>query len=470
MFGLTLGLSIALVFCLLLAFLFEFINGFHDTANAVATVIYTNTLKPTVAVVYSGLLNFTGVLFGGVAVAMGIVNLLPMDALVSSDMGQSLALVLALLISAIAWNFGTWYLGIPSSSSHTVIGAVLGIGFAFYFIPEYDGPDPVNWKKANDTLLYLLISPMAGFALSIFIMYAFKRIVRNDSIYKEPNPGIPPPLWIRAILTVTCGTVSFVHGQNDGQKGVGLVMLILIAILPGYFAIDREFDVQKTRTNIATVQMLMSKADTIRLGDRERKMWHEVMKSSAKLVTVIDGKHKGEEIGVSERFGIRKAVVKVTKNTEKIIEGGNLSLSANEIRMLQTQIKASKRVIEYAPYWVIICISLSLGLGTMVGWKRVVKTVGEKIGKQHMSYAQGAAAEITATILIGVATSSGKPISTTHTLNSGVAGAMVAKKGLKNLQKKTVKTILLAWVLTLPVTIVLSGGLFLIFRKMLAGE
>lgn len=466
MFGLTVGLTVVLVLCLLLAFFFEFINGFHDTANAVATVIYTNTLKPTVAVVYSGLLNFTGVLFGGVAVAMGIVNLLPMDALVSSDVGQSLALVLALLVSAIVWNFGTWYLGIPSSSSHTVIGAVLGIGFAFYFIPEYSGPDPVNWKKANDTLLYLLISPMAGFALAIFIMYIFKRIVRNDSIYKEPTPGTPPPLWIRSILTLTCGTVSFVHGQNDGQKGVGLVMLILIAILPGYYAIDREFDVQKTKTNVAKIEMLMMRADTIRLGEKERKMWKDIMKSSRSLATTIDNKTKGEDVDVSERFGIRKDVVKVTKNSEKLIEGGNLSLSANELKELQTEIKASKRVIEYAPYWVIICISLSLGIGTMVGWKRVVKTVGEKIGKQHMSYAQGAAAEITATTLIGIATSSGKPISTTHTLNSGVAGAMVAKKGLKNLQKKTVKTILLAWVLTLPVTIVLSGGLFLLFRKM----
>ncbi|MGZ3920684.1 MAG: inorganic phosphate transporter [Bacteroidia bacterium] len=464
MFGLTIGLTIALVACLLLAFFFEFINGFHDTANAVATVIYTNTLKPTVAVVYSGLLNFTGVLLGGVTVAMGIVNLLPMDALVSADIGQSIALVMALLLSAIVWNFGTWYFGIPSSSSHTLIGSVLGIGFAFYFIPDYNGPDPVNWKKANDTLLFLLVSPMAGFALSIIIMYIFKRLVKSETIYKEPIPGHRPPVWIRAILTLTCGTVSFVHGQNDGQKGVGLVMLILIAILPGYFAIDREFDVQKTKANVVAIQSYMAKADTTRLGMKEVKMWHDIMKSSDHIIADIDSKTSGEEISVDHRFGIRKDVVKITKNCEKLIEGGNLTLSENELKGLSTEIKASKKVIEYAPYWVILCISLSLGIGTMVGWKRVVKTIGEKIGKQHMSYAQGAAAEITASILIGVATSSGKPISTTHSLSSGVAGSMVAKKGLKNLQKNTVKTILLAWVLTLPVTIVLSGGLFLLLR------
>lgn len=466
MFGLTIGLSILLVFCLLLAFFFEFINGFHDTANAVATVIYTNTLKPTIAVVYSGLLNFVGVLFGGVAVAMGIVNLLPMDALVSSDIGQSVALVLALLVSAIIWNFGTWYYGIPSSSSHTVIGAVLGIGFAFYFIPEYNGPDPVNWKKANDTLLFLLVSPLVGFALSIVIMYIFKRLAKSETLYKEPHPGTPPPMWVRAILTLTCGTVSFVHGQNDGQKGVGLVMLILIAILPGYFAIDREFDVQNTKKNIANIEALIIKADTNRLGEKERHMWTDINKSSAKLMEIVADRTSGEEVGVADRFSVRKHVVKVTKNCEKLIEGGNLSLSANEISELNKEIKSSKKVIEYAPYWVILCISLSLGIGTMVGWKRVVKTIGEKIGKQHMSYAQGAAAEITASILIGIATSSGKPISTTHSLSSGVAGSMVAKKGLKNLQKKTVKTILLAWVLTLPVTIVLSGGLFLLFRSL----
>lgn len=464
MFGLTVGLSILLVVCLLLAFFFEFINGFHDTANAVATVIYTNTLKPTIAVVYSGLLNFVGVLFGGVAVAMGIVNLLPMDALVDANVGHSMALVLALLISAIIWNFGTWYFGIPSSSSHTLIGAVLGIGFAFYFIPEYDGPDPVNWKKANDTLLFLLVSPLVGFALSIVIMYIFKRLAKSETLYKEPHPGTPPPMWVRAILTLTCGTVSFVHGQNDGQKGVGLVMLILIAILPGYYSIDREFDVQKTKANIVNIETLLMKADTSRLGLKERKMWKEVADCTNDLIEVTNGKTSGEEIGADKRFQLRKDVVKVTKDTEKLIAGGNLSLSTNEIAKMTADIKASKKVIEYAPYWVILCISLSLGIGTMVGWKRVVKTIGEKIGKQHMSYAQGAAAEITASILIGVATSSGKPISTTHSLSSGVAGAMVAKKGLKNLQKKTVKTILLAWVLTLPVTIILSGGLFLFFR------
>jgi phosphate/sulfate permease len=122
MFGLETGILILLVFCLLAACVFEFINGFHDTANAVATVIYTKSLKPTQAVVWSGIVNFLGVITGGVGVGMGIVNLLPVELLIDQNVYHAIAMVLALLFSAIIWNFGTWYYGIPSSSSHTLIG------------------------------------------------------------------------------------------------------------------------------------------------------------------------------------------------------------------------------------------------------------------------------------------------------------------------------------------------------------
>ena len=220
MFGLDTTLTVLLILCLLCACFFEFINGFHDTANAVATVIYTNSMKPTVAVVYSGLLNFTGVMLGGITVAMGIVNLLPMDALVDTNPYHGIAMILALLLSAIIWNFGTWYFGIPSSSSHTIIGSILGIGLAFYFLPGNYGLNDGNWDKAKDTGLALLISPLAGFSVSILMMFLFKRLIKNETIYKEPIPGKVPPIWIRLLLWTTCGLVSFFHGQNDGQKGV----------------------------------------------------------------------------------------------------------------------------------------------------------------------------------------------------------------------------------------------------------
>jgi PiT family inorganic phosphate transporter len=467
MLGLSAGLATLLVICLVLACFFEFINGFHDTANAVATVIYTSSMKPTVAVVYSGILNFTGVMTGGIAVAMGIVNLLPMEVLVDSNPYHGIAMILALLLSAIIWNFGTWYFGIPSSSSHTLIGSILGIGIAFYFLPENVGGSAVNWDKAKDTGLALLLSPLLGFSVAIIVMFLFKRFIKNDIIYKEPIPGKKPPIWIRMMLWITCGLVSFFHGQNDGQKGVGLLMMILIAILPGYFALDETINLQSVNGNIAKIEAYILKADTAALSAKEKKLFADVVKHANNFSVETQNKFSSGEIDVAKRFELRKNVVKVTKGSEKLIAGGNLSLSLNDIKEVQKEIKVAKKLVEYAPSWVVILISLCLGLGTMVGWKRIVKTVGEKIGKQHMSYAQGASAEIVASMGIGLASWQGLPVSTTHMLSSGVAGSMVAKKGLKNLQKKTVKTIALAWILTLPVTIILSGALFLLFRAIL---
>lgn len=467
MFGLTTGLAIFLVVCLVLACFFEFINGFHDTANAVATVIYTNSMKPTVAVVYSGLLNFTGVLLGGITVAMGIVNLLPMDALLDGDPYHGIAMVMALLISAIIWNFGTWYFGIPSSSSHTIIGSILGIGIAFYFLPGEIGGTAVNWDKAKDTGLALLISPLVGFSLSIIMMFVFKRFIKNETIYKEPIPGKKPPIWIRMMLWLTCGLVSFFHGQNDGQKGVGLIMLILISILPAQFSLDSKVNLQSIHANVDAIDKIVAATDTTQFGKDEFKRYNDIKKHSAHYHELIVGKTFSSEIALTDRFELRKDIVKVTKGADKLLKSPNFAISAKDSKRLKLEVKSAKKLVEFAPSWVIIMISISLGLGTMIGWKRIVKTVGEKIGKQHMSYAQGASAELVASMGIGMASAYGLPVSTTHMLSSGIAGSMVAKKGLKNLQKKTIKTIALAWILTLPVTILLSGGLFLLFRAIL---
>jgi len=467
MFGLTTGLAILLILCLLLACFFEFINGFHDTANAVATVIYTNSMKPTVAVIYSGVLNFIGVLTGGIVVAMGIVNLLPMEVLVDSNVSHGIAMILALLISAIVWNFGTWYLGIPSSSSHTIIGAILGIGLAFYFIPGDIGGNAVNWDKAKDTGLALLISPLAGFSMAIIVMFIFKRIVKNESVYKEPIPGKVPPMWIRIMLWLTCGLVSFFHGQNDGQKGVGIMMMILIAILPGQFSLDDKVELQKINGSIVSIQTIIASTDTSQFGKDEFKNFRNIEKHSEHFLIGTLGKNSSTDVDLKDRFGLRKDVVKITKGAEKLLKSENFAISLKDLAALKKEIKQAKKLVEYAPSWIILMISISLGLGTMVGWKRIVKTVGEKIGKQHMSYAQGASAEIVASIGIGMASAYGMPVSTTHMLSSGIAGTMVAKKGLKNLQKKTIITIAMAWILTLPVTIILSGGLFILFRAIL---
>ena len=467
MFGLDTTLTVLLILCLLCACFFEFINGFHDTANAVATVIYTNSMKPTVAVVYSGLLNFAGVMLGGITVAMGIVNLLPMDALVDTNPYHGIAMILALLLSAIIWNFGTWYFGIPSSSSHTIIGSILGIGLAFYFLPGNYGLNAVNWDKAKDTGLALLISPLAGFSVAILMMFLFKRLIKNETIYKEPIPGKMPPIWIRLLLWTTCGLVSFFHGQNDGQKGVGLLMMILIAVLPGQFALDNSINLQSEKAHINSINSIVLQSDTSKFGSDEKKQYHQIKKYSAHFNQNIGTAIFSSDIAIKNRFELRKDVVKITKGAEKLLKSENFAISSKDKKIIIKEIKDSKKLVEYAPSWVIIIISVCLGLGTMVGWKRIVKTIGEKIGKQHMSYAQGASAELVASMGIGVASAYGVPVSTTHMLSSGIAGSMVAKKGLKNLQKGTIKTIALTWILTLPVTIILSGSLFLLFRAIL---
>jgi PiT family inorganic phosphate transporter len=299
------------------------------------------------------------------------------------------------------------------------------------------------------------------------VMFIFKRLVKNETVYKEPIPGKLPPLWIRCMLWLTCGLVSFFHGQNDGQKGVGIIMMILIAILPAQFSLDDTVSLQSVNANIITINQIVKHTDTTQFGKDEYKHLHTIEKHMMHFAEGTIGKAHSGEIGLKERYELRKDIVKLTKSAEKLLKSSNFAISANESHKLKAEVKSAKKLVEYAPTWVILMISVSLGLGTMVGWKRIVKTVGEKIGKQHMSYAQGASAEIVASMGIGMASYYGLPVSTTHMLSSGIAGTMVAKKGLKNLQKKTVISILLAWVLTLPVTIILSGGLFLLFRAIL---
>lgn len=465
MFGLDPTFTALLVFCLLLVCAFEFINGFHDTANAVATVIYTNSLRPWVAVIWSGIWNAVGVFAGGIAVAMGISNLLPVEVLTDTNIYHNMALILSLLITAIAWNFGTWYLGIPASSSHTLIGSIIGVGLAYSFIAPDSSVSYVNWGKAKEIGLSLLLSPFVGFSLAVLLMYIMKQIVRNKQIFKEPPPGSTPPWWIRGILIITCTSVSYAHGSNDGQKGVGLLMLILIAIVPGYFALNHKTDLTDYHTHIVSVQNTMNHVDTSRLNTNDMK---EVEKFNGLLMDLQTGLGLAatlKELDQETQFAIRKDIILLGKSSKNILQSEDINLSVSDKKKLESDIKSLKSLTEYAPDWVILLIAVSLGLGTMIGWKRIVKTIGEKIGKQHLTYAQGASSEVVAAATIGLSTSLGLPVSTTQVLSSGIAGSMVASKGIKNLQKKTIRNIFLAWVLTLPVTVLVSGGLFLLLRS-----
>ncbi|WP_080237970.1 inorganic phosphate transporter [Spirosoma rigui] len=473
MFGLETDVFILLFISLFAACAFEFVNGFHDTANAVATVIYTNSLRPTIAVVWSGICNFTGVLLGGIGVAMGIVNLLPVELLVDQNVYHSVAMVLALLLSAIVWNLGTWYFGLPSSSSHTLIGSILGVGLAFATLPENKEGAAVNWEKAIETGYALLLSPLLGFSLVIIIMFMIRRLVpaeTKDQLFKEPKKNSPPPTWIRAILIATCSLVSFFHGSNDGQKGVGLVMLILIGIVPFQFAVKSDLDPQLLKGNISGIQQTIAALDSNQLTTINRARLARTRTELRELDQLVSNPTTDDKIPQAKRLDVRSDLLLITSNMNKIVEDEGANLSAAQLSTLKANLNEEsglRRFTDYAPLWVILMIALSLGLGTMIGWRRIVVTVGEKIGKQHLTYAQGASAELTAATMIGVASMLKLPVSTTHVLSSGIAGSMVANKGIKNLQASTVRNIALAWVLTLPVSVLLSFTLYIFFRWLL---
>ena len=468
MFELDFAYSALLVICLIAACSFEFVNGFHDTANAVATVIYTNSLKPWVAVIWSGFWNFLGVLLGGISVAVGIINLLPVETLVDQNIAHSLSMVVALLLTAIFWNLGTWYLGIPCSSSHTLIGSILGVGLAYSLLPEAAG-DAVNWDKAAEIGLSLLISPLFGFSVTIVLMYLIRNLTKKtsygDSLFKEPKKDKPPPTWIRGILIVTCTLVSFFHGSNDGQKGVGLVMLILIGIVPAYFALDNTFNPTKMHDPLIKIEQVIASIDPAPLSASDRAKLTEASTLNKDLQEKFSNLTEVAAIPKQDRFVVRKDIMIMDRNLTAISKNSEVKLSDGEKKTLKDELKKVRKVTDYSPRWVILMISLSLGLGTMIGWKRIVRTIGEKIGKEHLTYAQGASAEMVAASTIGLSSYFGLPVSTTHVLSSGIAGSMVASKGVKNLQPDTVRNILIAWFLTLPVVMIMGGTLFLLFRS-----
>src|SRR5258706_461865 len=405
MFELDASYTLLLVLCLFAACCFEFVNGFHDTANAVATVIYTNTLKPWVAVIWSGTWNFLGVFAGSIGVAMAIVNLLPVETLVDENVAHSRAMVIALLLTAIFWNLLTLYFGIPCSSSHTLIGSILGVALAYSVLPEATG-DAVNWTKAQDIGLSLLLSPLFGFSVTIILMYFIRVMTRKtpmeDVVFKEPKKNQPPPWWIRGVLFITCTLVSFFHGSNDGQKGVGLMMLILIGIVPAYFALDVNFDPAKMPTSLQKIEQLVATIDSSTLSKSDKIRLMEIKGMSARLLTAFTAYSNVKDIPKNQKFMLRKDVIVMDRNINTLLKKEEVRLSDSEKDAMKLELKKVRKITDYSPRWVIVMISLSLGLGTMIGWKRIVRTVGEKIGKEHLTYAQGASAELVASMTIGL--------------------------------------------------------------------
>lgn len=461
------SVTVFLFVAIAIALAFEFVNGFHDTANAVATVIYTHSLKPSRAVIWSGICNFIGVLCGGIAVAMSIVHLLPVELLVQKGNVISIITILSLLGSALIWNLGTWYLGLPSSSSHTLIGSILGVGLAHSMTAGHRFGEGVNWDKAKSIGISLLVSPVVGFVAAGLGVLVIRRFFYNQKLFRAPVTNESPPWGIRALLIATCGGVSFAHGSNDGQKGIGLLMLILIGLAPTNYAINTQLTAAELNSAIQGVQSIETAVQE--LNDHEpSRSWEVSAVAKNQIHTLAKSLDQSLQNWAREgsapanaRWNLRVQTLLLEKEMKSLLQRGQ-SLDALERQKLTIGLQALNPLTAYAPIWVMLLVALALGSGTMIGWKRIVVTVGEKIGKSHLTFVQGAVSEVVAMTTIGIAALSGLPVSTTHVLSSGIAGAMVAQKS--GIQKGTVTKILWAWVLTLPASMLISLVLFHLMR------
>ena len=467
---------------LLIALGFEFVNGFHDTANAVATCIYTHSLEPHIAVVYSGVMNFIGVLTSSGAVAFAIVALLPVGLILKVSSGSGFSMIFALLIAAILWNLATWFKGLPASSSHTMIGSVIGVGVAFQLMQGRSGLSGIDMEQVTKVFKALIVSPIIGFGGAFLLFLLFKAVLRDPRLYKAPEGDAPPPFYIRCLLILTCGGVSFAHGSNDGQKGMGLIMLILVGTVPTAYALNHTVD-RGSVTTFAAVSTQVAgalhnyenagavpadPAPELEKFVADKKFQPAVINAMEQMVNDI----RNEAVSYGSlgnvppelQANVRNQMYLVSESFRLLPKAkGAPKLADADVKVIENYKGFLDKSTKFIPTWVKVAVALALGLGTMVGWKRIVVTVGEKIGKTHMTYAQGASAELIAMCTIYGFDKIGLPVSTTHVLSSGVAGTMMANGS--GVQMSTVRDIALAWVFTLPAAALLSGLLFWLFSS-----
>jgi PiT family inorganic phosphate transporter len=470
-----------LALALLIALGFEFVNGFHDTANAVATVIYTHSLEPTTAVVLSGFCNLAGVLASSGAVAFAIITLLPVDLILQVSSGSGYAMVFALLIAAILWNLGTWWFGLPASSSHTMVGSIIGVGIASQLFNPHIGTSGVDWEQAIKVLKALLFSPLIGFFLAALLMLLSKALFRYPALYEAPKNNQPPPWPIRVLMVLTCTGVSFFHGSNDGQKGMGLIMLILIGTVPTAYALNHTVTANDIQQFIAASEQVGHILDrhgsqsAILATDARAEVTNYIRTRHLQPGTVPALRVLVEDLNrevapYSELKAIPARQQTIVRNDMYVAgealrlmqKNHSLAFTPEESAALNNYMSKLDKSTKFIPSWVKVAVALALGLGTMVGWKRVVITVGEKIGKEHLTYAQGACAGLVTMGTIFAADKFGLPVSTTHILSSGVAGTMAANGS--GLRMSTIRSIAAVWVFTLPAAALLSGLLYWLFR------
>ncbi|MDE3185941.1 MAG: inorganic phosphate transporter [Acidobacteriota bacterium] len=467
---------------LVIALGFEFVNGFHDTANAVAAVIYTHSLEPGIAVVWSGICNLAGVLLSTGTVAYAVITLLPVDLILQVSSGSGFSLVFALLIAAILWNLGTWWFGLPASSSHTLVGSIIGVGLANYFLTPHAGASGLDWNQAVTVLKALFFSPLIGFALAGLLVLVSKKLIKYPMLYEAPKNSEPPPFPIRALMVLTCTGVSFFHGSNDGQKGMGLIMLILIGTVPTAYALNHGIGPMEVQSFIAASEQAGGILDrhveqkAVPGSDprgevtnyiRSHQLRPDTIPALRKLVGDL-----GREVALYKEFKSVPPQDQANVRNDMYVAGEALRLmdkarepafTSQERAALRNYRSKLDKTTKFIPDWVKVAVALALGLGTMVGWKRVVVTVGERIGKEHLTYAQGASAGLVAMGTIFAADNFGLPVSTTHILSSGVAGTMAANGS--GLRLSTIRNIAAGWIFTLPAAALLSGLLYWLFRQ-----
>jgi PiT family inorganic phosphate transporter len=467
---------------LLIALGFEFVNGFHDTANAVATVIYTHSLEPHIAVVYSGILNFVGVLFSSGAVAWAIVSLLPVELILKGNSGSGFAMVFALLVAAILWNLATWHRGLPVSSSHTMIGSILGVGLAFQLMKGSSGTSGVDLEQVKKVIAALCVSPVVGFVAAGLVFLLFKLVARDPQLYQAPKGSAPPPFYIRCLLILTCGGVSYAHGSNDGQKGMGLMMLILVGTVPTAYALNhtmgasqvQEFAVVSTQV-AGVLDHYVQPGTAAQNAGPELENFVSTKKYEPGVTLaleemVLDIRNETTQYGTLEgvpqgmQANVRNQMYLTSETLRLMAKSGGPQMTVADKKIVANYTGYLDKSTKFIPTWVKVAVALALGLGTMIGWKRIVVTVGERIGKARMTYAQGASAQLVAMATILAAGTYGLPVSTTHVLSSSVAGTMTANRS--GLQGTTLRNIAAAWVFTLPAAALLSGILFWMFNAL----
>ncbi|WMY97196.1 MAG: inorganic phosphate transporter PitA [Arsenophonus sp.] len=486
--GLDLYTTLLLILALLFVLFYEAINGFHDTSNAVTTIIYTKAMRAQFAVVMAGIFNFLGVILGGLSVAYAIVHLLPTELLLNVTTGHSLTMIFSMLLSAIIWNLGTWYFGLPASSSHTLIGAIIGVAIINALITDTSIMEALNISKVKEIFLSLILSPIIGFIIAGFLILFFRRFWNNTKkrrrihltpMEREKKDGKKkPPFWTRIALILSAIGVSFFHGANDGQKGIGLIMLALISISPAGVLNINASDYDITRTHDAIIHLqnyyeeYQSVVEHIKSQKKTKlkiqdKNFHCDNSHPINIVKhtslILNNVQNYSTVKPEKRNQIRRLLMCLSDTALDIAKLPDTKV--DDARFLRNLSHDLLNTVEYAPLWIIIAVAISLSLGTMIGWKRVSITIGEKIGKKGMTYAQGVSAQITATLSIGIASYTGMPVSTTQVLSSAIAGTMLLDG--TGVRAKTIKNILLAWLFTLPISLILSGFLYWMSLKMI---